>query len=174
LGRFHDLVVVEQTDPSKDEVNWESAEEAAVQSGRPTLVVPRAGSFEKPFARVLLAWNGSREAARALHAAMPLIEAADAVLVLEGRGREQHGSITRMPATDIAAYLGRHAKTVERVGQDLRDHEAGAAILDVAQAQGCDLIVMGAYGRKGLSRMIFGGATDHVFKASRLPILSAN
>jgi nucleotide-binding universal stress UspA family protein len=174
IGRFHDLVVIEQTDPTTDELNWETTEEAAVHGGRPTLIIPRAGQFDRPFSRILLAWNGSRESTRALHAALPLIEAADAVVVLEGRGREHFGSITRMPAADISHYLSRHAKTVERAGDGVTDPEAGAAILDVAAARGCDLIVMGAFGRTGLARMVFGSATDAVFKASKLPILAAH
>lgn len=173
-GRFHDLLVIEQTDPEQDESNWESAEEAAVLSGRPSLIIPRRGDFTKPFRRVLIAWNGSREATRALHAALPLVEAADAVVLAQGQGRDGWPSVTRAPQLDIEAYLKRHAKTVEIAGPALSDAEAPTGILAAAATHRCDLIVMGAYGRTGLARLVFGGATRRVFHDTTTPILAAH
>jgi nucleotide-binding universal stress UspA family protein len=174
LGRFHDLIIVEQTAPGHDEINLTSTEEAAVQSGRPTLIVPHRGKFQPPFKRLLVAWNGSREATRALHGALPLIEAAESVVLLEGHPREVSASITKAPSTDIASYLKRHARAVESAGKDLRDAGAASAIPAVAEAKDCDLIVMGAYGRAGISRLLFGGATAKVFADMRLPVLAAH
>lgn len=173
-GRFHDLIVVEQTDPSHDERNWETAEEAAVHSGRPCLIVPRLGRFVEPFKRVLVAWNGTRESTRALHAALPLIEAADSVVLLEGRMREGMPSVTRLPSLEIGAYLQRHAKRLELGAEAVADADASDAILKVAAAKHCDLIVMGAYGRSGLARLILGGATGEVFAKTTVPILAAH
>ena len=173
-GRFHDLVVVEQTDATRDDLNWSTAEEAAVNCGRPTLIVPRHGRHEAAFTRILLAWNGSREATRALHAAMPLIEAAESVALLEGRMRETMASIVSAPGLDIASYLRRHAKNVEVVGHDVGDSGAAEAILDTADKHRVDLIVMGALGRRGLSRLILGGATERVLRASGVPVLAAH
>lgn len=174
VGRFHDLITVEQTDPAHDEANWLTAEEAAVHSGRPTLIVPRQGDFTRLGSKVLLAWNGSRESTRALHAAMPFIEAADSVVLLEGRPKEPAPSVTRFPAMDIAAYLEGRARVVQAVSRDLEDAAAGSVILDTVASHGCDLIVMGAYGRNGLSRIIFGGATRKVFRDTSVPILAAH
>lgn len=173
-GRFHDLVVVEQTDNVRDDLNWSTAEEAAVNCGRPTLIVPRHGRHEAAFTRVLVAWNGSREATRALHAAMPLIEAAESVAVLEGQMRETMASIISAPGLDISTYLRRHAKSVELVGHDVRDSNAADAILDAADKHRSDLIVMGALGRRGLSRLILGGATARVLQSSGVPVLAAH
>jgi nucleotide-binding universal stress UspA family protein len=173
-GRFHDLLVIEQTDPARDEANWESAEEAAVLSGRPTLIIPRTGDFTMPFKRVLVAWNGSREATRALHAALPMIEAADSAVLVQGHGRDGWPSVTRAPQMDIEGYLRRHAKSVERAGPAMTDADAPAGILAAAAANRCDLIVMGAYGRAGLARLIFGGATVRVFHDTITPILAAH
>jgi nucleotide-binding universal stress UspA family protein len=173
-GRFHDLVVVEQSDSVHDDLNWSTAEEAAVNCGRPTLIVPRHGRHEAAFARILIAWNGSREATRALHAAMPMIEAAESVALIEGRMRESMGSVVSAPGLDIASYLRRHAKSVEVVGHDIGDVGAADAILDAADKHRADLIVMGALGRRGLSRLILGGATEKVLRASGVPILAAH
>jgi nucleotide-binding universal stress UspA family protein len=173
-GRFHDLVVVEQTDESSDDQNWSSAEEAAVNCGRPTLIVPRHGRHEAACARILVAWNGSREATRALHAAMPLIEVAESVAVLQGRMREAMPSIVSAPGLDIAEYLRRHAKSVDVLGHDTPDASAAAAILDAADTHRSDLIVMGALGRRGLSQLILGGATARVLRATGVPVLAAH
>jgi nucleotide-binding universal stress UspA family protein len=173
-GRFHDLVVIEQTDSARDDLNWSTAEEAAVNCGRPTLIVPRHGRHEAAFARILVAWNGSREATRALHAAMPLIEMAEAVVLLEGRMREAMASVVSAPGLDIADYLRRYAKNVEAAGRDVRDAEAAEAILDAADSCRCDLIVMGALGRRGLSKVILGGATEKILRASGVPVLAAH
>jgi nucleotide-binding universal stress UspA family protein len=173
-GRFHDLVVVEQTNLSQDDINWSTAEEAAVNSGRPTLIAPRHAPSDGAFARVLLAWNGSREATRAMHAARPIWEKADEVVLVSGPSREIAPSITRPPPGDIETYLRRRAASVTVVDDRVRDPEAAARILAVAAEAKCSLIVMGAFGRKGLSRLILGGATSRVFRDAPIPILTAH
>jgi nucleotide-binding universal stress UspA family protein len=173
-GRFHDLVVVEQTDFRQDDINWSTAEEAAVNSGRPTLIAPRDRASDASFRRVLVTWNGSREATRALHAARPIWERADEIVLLTGHSREIAPSITRPPPGDIQTYLQRRASKVTVADTQVRDADAAAQILAVAEETGCSLIVMGAFGRKGLSRLILGGATARVFKEAAIPILAAH
>jgi nucleotide-binding universal stress UspA family protein len=173
-GRFHDLIVVEQTKTEHDEVSWSTSEEAAVQCGRPTLIIPHTGAFESRFERVLVAWNGSRQSTRALHAALPLIEDAEKVVVLEGRYRDGFSPIMSPPSMRIGAYLERHAKSVDVLHTDVKDSDAADEILETATTTGSQLIVMGAMGRAGLSRMILGGATSKVFRNTRVPILAAH
>ena len=93
--RVHDLIIVQQRHEGFDEPGWDVAETCAVSSGTPTLVVPFEGSFPAVGERVLVAWNGSQQAAAAAHGAMPLIERAKHVTVLIGRGKESLSSITR-------------------------------------------------------------------------------
>jgi nucleotide-binding universal stress UspA family protein len=174
LGRFHDLIVVEQTDRAHDENNWSDAEEAAVRCGRPTLVVPANRSFAEVGKRIVLAWNGSREAARAVHGALPFIEAADEVQVLIGPARESTPSITKLPKMDILAYLRRHTKTVIARELSSKDRDAGEDILMAAADCKADLIVMGAYGRSGLTQLLLGSATGHVLRRLTVPALMAN
>lgn len=173
-GRFYDLVVVEQTDLREDNINWSTAEEAAVNSGRPTLIAPRDKPSDASFHRVLLAWNGGREATRALHAARPIWEHAEEVVLLAGPSREIAPSITRAPLGDIEDYLKRRAARVTVADTHVRDADAASRILDVANEAGCSLIVMGAFGRKGMSRLILGGATGRVFKDSPIPVFAAH
>jgi len=173
-GRFHDLIVVEQTNLHEDDINWSSAEEAAVLSGRPTLVAPREVISDGAFRRILVAWNGGREATRALHAARPFLADAEEVLVLEGPSREMAASVTRAPPGDVMDWLRRHTRAVRRVASDIADRDAADAILQMASTHRCDLVVMGAYGRRGLARLVLGGATSKVLRAARLPVLAAH
>jgi nucleotide-binding universal stress UspA family protein len=173
-SRFHDLVIVEQTDNVTDEIGFDVAEQCALGSGRPTLVVPYRGQFPSVGRRILVAWNGSREAARAVHGALPLIAKAERVDVLLGRGKETFGSITRYPDLKITEYLRRHTPCVEVRRFDGSDAEAGAAILEEARKAGSDLLVMGAYGRSRFSEWILGGATRHALREMAIPVLMAH
>ncbi|MBM3580358.1 MAG: universal stress protein [Alphaproteobacteria bacterium] len=173
-GRFHDLVVVEQTDNVSDEIGFDVAEQCVLASGRPTLVVPYRGHFPTVGRRILVAWNGSREAALAVHGALPLIAKAERVDLLLGRGKETFNSITRYPDLKITDYLQRHAPCVEARRFDVSDAEAGTAILDEARKAEADLLVMGAYGRWWFSEWILGGATQHVLRDMHLPVLMAH
>jgi hypothetical protein len=103
---------VEQTRPGYDEFGWDVAEECVMSSGRPTLVIPCEASCTDAGNRVLIAWNHSREAAAAVHGALPLIMRAQQVTVLIGEGKENFSSITRYPKLDIVGYLSRHNSQV--------------------------------------------------------------
>lgn len=173
-SRFHDLIVVEQTDNVTDEIGFDVAEQCALASGRPTLVVPYRGQFQTVGRRVLVAWNGSREAARAVNGALPFLESAERVDLLLGRGKETFGSVTRYPDFKIVDYLRHHSAKVEAQRFDLTDAEAGPAILQEAKKSGADLVVMGAYGRSWFSEWILGGATRHVLREMKLPVLMAH
>ncbi|MFC7335344.1 universal stress protein [Rhodocista pekingensis] len=177
-GRYHDLVVIGQTDPGTEELGIDVPEAALGTCGRPVLVVPRQGTFPVVGRHVLVAWNGSRESARAVQAALPFIALAERITVLLGRSKERYPSITRRPPVDIAVHLARHAgpgcAPVEAVPLEVPEAEAGAAILRQAAARGADLLVMGAYGRSWLREWALGGATRHVLRNAPLPVLMAH
>jgi nucleotide-binding universal stress UspA family protein len=173
-SRFCDLIVVEQTDLGTDEIGLESEIQTVMASGRPTLVVPKRGTFPTIGKRILLAWNGSREAATALHGALPLIEKADHVDILLGRGKEVFGSITRYPDLKITDYVARRARSFAAREIAAGEPDAGAAILKAANEAGSDLIVMGAFARSWFREWIFGGATLHVLRKTTLPVLMAH
>jgi nucleotide-binding universal stress UspA family protein len=144
--------------------------------GQATLVVPRAGTFPRIGKRIVIAWNGSREATAALRAARPLIADADSVIVLAGPSREAFASITGLtpptiPSIDIGTHLRHVTKHVDIRNFDASDIRAGPAILEQATELEADLIVMGAYGRPWLSQWILGGTTRHVLQNMTIPIL---
>jgi nucleotide-binding universal stress UspA family protein len=173
-GRVHDLIVVEQRQEGVDEPGWDVAETCAVSSGTPTLVVPCEGSVPSVGERVLIAWNGSQQAASAVHGAMPLIHRAKHVTVLIGRGKESLSSITRCPRIDIVGYLERNAVEVSTWAFEAHEWEAGARILEVAEEANSDLVVMGAYGHPAWRELFLGGATRHVLKHTTIPLLMAH
>jgi nucleotide-binding universal stress UspA family protein len=178
FGRLQDLVVIGQTPPEDPDLGRNVVDAAVLMHGPATLVVPHTGTFPAVGRQILIAWNGSQEAAAAVRAARPLVSAADSVTVLVGRSRESFSSITRLPRAatpplDLAAYLRRRANRLDIHGFDVSDADAGPAILDRASQVGADLVVMGAYGRPWLRQWILGGATRHVLQSATVPVLMA-
>ncbi|MGL5837547.1 MAG: universal stress protein [Sphingorhabdus sp.] len=174
-GRFHDLVVVEQTDHSTDEIGFDVPEYCVANTGRAVLVVPYKGVFPTVGKRILVAWNASREASLAVQHALPLIRAADEVLILEGASKEPFPSVTKWPKVDIEAYLKVHNENAMRFTRVHPKMDSGAMIADAAAASDVDLIVMGAYGRsRRFSEWLLGGATKYLLRNTEIPLLMAN
>lgn len=175
-ARHADLAIVGQVDPDDHSVLVPelSAEDLLLDSGRPVLVVPHAGRFATPGERVLVAWNASREAARAVNDALPLLEKAAAVTVLvvdPKIGVERHGQV---PGADIAVHLARHGVEVS-VEQA---HASGVAVADVILNRvadwGADLVVMGGYGRARLREIVLGGASRDMLQRMTVPVLMSH
>jgi nucleotide-binding universal stress UspA family protein len=140
-------------------------ETALFDSGRPVLVVPPGfgGMVGK---RILFAWNGSTESARAISLAMPVLSGADSIEVLSVEGAMVPGP----SAAEIAESLRSHGLTV--TSQHVKPGKsAGQTIVDRAVALGSDLIVKGAYTQSRLRQMIFGGVTRQLILNSPLPVL---
>jgi nucleotide-binding universal stress UspA family protein len=173
-ARYHDLTIVEQTDLVSDEIGFDVPETCVLSSGRPVLIVPNAGRFDQIGRSIVVAWNGSRQAAAALHGALPFVARAERVVVIQGRGRASYPSVTRWPALDLTRAISSHgvAVSVEPIG--VEDGDAGSAILAAAAREAADLIVMGAYGRSWMSEWIMGGATRHVLSHMNVPVLMAH
>ncbi len=170
-ARYHDLTIVEQTDLVADEIGFDVPETCVLSSGRPVLIVPYGGQFDQVGRSIVVAWNGSRQAAAALHGALPFIDRAEKVLVLQGRERVSYPSITRWPRLDLGAAIAARGVpvSVEPIGAD--DADAGPAILAAAARNSADLVVMGAYGHSRLKEWILGGSTRHVLLQMAVPVL---
>jgi nucleotide-binding universal stress UspA family protein len=169
-ARLHDITILEQPDPQKDENGHEAAEETALSSGRPLIIVPQPSTLVPVPKILLLAWNGSREAASALQGALPFLAGARRVNVLVG-GRGNQSSPTTVPQLNIEASIRAHVKEVniERVSSS--NDTIGPEILERADRVGAELIIMGAYGRPRMSELLLGGATHHVFRNAMRPVL---
>jgi nucleotide-binding universal stress UspA family protein len=173
-ARYADLTVVGQGLDLKDapgELMF-LPEELVLGVGRPVLVVPRYGTFERLGKRVLIAWNGSREATRAVQDALPILERATKVTVLsvDPEGESQ----PRIPSADIALHLARHGIAAEAASTSSVDIGVGNALLSRAADLGADLIVMGAYGHSRMREMVLGGATRHLLQHMTVPVLMSH
>jgi len=176
LARFADLVVVSQDDPDESLGYLPSASRMpdfiVVNAARPVLVVPRTGAPPDCPRRVLLCWNGSREAAVAMAAAVPLLQRATHVSVAVLTSTFPNEWANSNELDDALAFLGRHCV---RAGHAMRDpgRDTGTAILDLAAEQGCDLVVMGCFGHTRFQELLLGGASRTVLQEATLPVLMA-
>lgn len=165
IGRAYDLIVMPQPGalPKMPESVFETA---LFDSGRPVLVVPQGfgGMVGK---RILFAWNGSTESARAISLAMPVLSGAESIDVLSVDGAMVPGP----SAAEIAESLRSHGLNVTSQHVKPGNRSAGQTIVDTAVTGGADLIVKGAYTQSRLRQMIFGGMTRHLILNSTLPVL---
>ena len=167
LARHADLAIVGQTRPDFA-AEFVSPEEIVLTSGHPTLVVPYAGTVATVGERhVLIAWNGGREAARAVFDAMPFLHDARAVTVI-GIDLDDAG---RRSMDAVSAYLTRHGVRAILEPATALDLSPGEVLLARAVDTASDLIVMGAYGHSRLREWVLGGVTRHVLDHMTVPAL---
>ncbi len=168
-----DLVVAPGKDFHDPLGHWfDLPERLALEGGRPVLLMPRDRQIDSLGKRVLVAWNGSREAARAAFDALPLLKAAESVSVLaiceslEGR--------LAASAKDVTAALQRHGVKAELANVIGTKKPDGEELLAHVADRDCDLLVMGFYGHSRLREMVWGGATRHILKVMSVPVFTAH
>jgi nucleotide-binding universal stress UspA family protein len=167
-GRYADLLVVGQREPG--ELRAYSPGEIVLEAGRPVLVVPYAGRFAAVGKRVLIAWNASREAARAVTDALPLLERAQHVEIVAFDPQTTDGDHGEEPGADIALFLARHGVKAT-AAQQHAGIDVGEQILSRAADADADLIVMGAYGHSRARELVLGGATRTILASMTVPVL---
>jgi nucleotide-binding universal stress UspA family protein len=173
-ARHADLVIVGRPDPMPDPEGVEVpalAETAFLTTGRPTLLVPPAGMRPGLPARVMVAWDGSREATRAVHDALPFLVQAGLVEVTVVDPESLGHAVGAAPGADIAAHLARHGAQVEVAVVQNAGLPVGEVLLAQAAAGAADLLVMGGYGHWRLRELMLGGTTRHVIAHATLPVL---
>lgn len=139
-------------------------------SGRPVLVVPSTAQAGSGFARVLVAWKSSREASRALHDALPLLQRArDVELLIVEHGADL-GPQTDDVDADLVAHLQRHGVEARLTRITAGAGVAGEAILDHANQAGADLVVAGGYHHSRAREQVFGGVTRHLLEHAPMPV----
>jgi nucleotide-binding universal stress UspA family protein len=175
-GRYSDLIIAGQIDPDdkKALLSRPRPEEVVLAIGRPVLVIPYAGRFDRVGERVVVGWDASREATRAINDALPLLTAAHSVTVVTidpEVGPDGHGEI---PGADLALHLARHGvkATIERTvsgGIGLGD-----VLLSRAADLAADLLVIGAYGHSRVRELLLGGVTRSILNNMTLPVLMSH
>ena len=174
-GRYADVVVVGQADPHRDRDRpIVLPQDLVFECGRPLLVVPYAGTFPHIGDRVLVAWNGSREAARAVADAMPILSTAKRVVVMAVNPKPGLAGIGDEPGADIAKHLSRHGCRVEATHIVTDQIDPGDTLLNTVADESCDLVVMGAYGRSRLREQVLGGMTRYMLEHMTVPVLMSH
>jgi nucleotide-binding universal stress UspA family protein len=171
--RVCDLAILGQVDPDRplrDQGGFQP-EAVILESGRPGLVVPYIGSTGTLGTRVLVAWDGSRVASRALHEALAMIEPGAAVTVLT----VESGDGATIPSADmVTAHLRRHGIQSVPEHTAALDQEIADIILSRAADFSADLIVAGAYGHSRLRESLLGGTSRALFERMTTPVLMSH
>ncbi len=184
LARYADLVVISQYN-AKDKspsVMRDFPAYVLLHSGRPVLIVPYAPPLPllaPPAAarNVLISWNASKEASRAVSAALPLLQRAEHVHVAIFDAQVHAAEHGEQPGAELLQYLARHgvqAKVHLLDGGGVRRGDIGEALLSQAADLSVDLLVMGAYGHSRLRETILGGVTRTVLQSMTIPVLMAH
>ncbi|MEX0922884.1 MAG: universal stress protein [Rhodovibrionaceae bacterium] len=168
LGRFFDLIAVAHPGGDEGSAYAPALEAGLFQCGRPVLVLPKSGP-DFPGDKAAIAWNGSREAVRAITAAMPLLEAAKSVQVISIDGDGEAAALER-----LSAFLAGHGIEPKYRKLSAGNSEVGSLLLREAQDCEASLVVMGAYGHSRLREFVLGGATRSVLHESSVALLLAH
>lgn len=176
LSALYDLVVVGQPGPDAASGSGVAMrpEGVVLGAGRPVLVVPYAGRFATVGERVLVAWNRSREAARALYDALFVLDRATTVTILEIDPGGRETAVAGASAAEVANALSRRGIRASAQTVSGGDVGVGDLLLSQASDYGADLLVMGAYGRSRLREYVLGGASRAIFQHMTLPVLMAH
>ncbi|WP_157961357.1 universal stress protein [Microvirga flavescens] len=174
-SRWGDLTIVGQPYHGDDKADWDDLFESVLfESGRGVLVVPPQRQPADEIRRVLICWRDSREAARAVAEALPIIEGATRADILVIDPPRDSDASKGAAAIDIARHLDRHGTKVEITIAESGNRGISDVILDQARRLSADLIVMGGYGHSRAREWIMGGATRDMLSNMEFPILMAH
>jgi len=142
----------------------------ALSNGRPVLVIPPAGARSLVADRIIVAWNESREATRAIGDAMPFLQKASRVGLLTIGGDGGEPDTGESSVQKAARHLARHGVSAEANALPQSAAEAAEFFMARANRYGADLVVMGAYGRSRLQEFVLGGMTRQLLNYSPVPL----
>jgi nucleotide-binding universal stress UspA family protein len=175
-SRYADLAIVGQIDPAQRPADSAARipEATLLTSGRPVMIVPYAGTFSTIGDHVLVGWNATREAARALADALPFLERARKVTVLTVNPAQGIDAEPGISAADVALHLARHGVRAEAATTGADDIGIGDLLLNYIADCGADLLVIGGYGHARAREAIFGGVTRQILQQMTVPVLMAH
>ncbi|MEO9339142.1 universal stress protein [Mesorhizobium sp. SB112] len=170
-ARSADLVLVAQANPEGESGVAIDVDALLFDAGRPVLITPHAGPTLHTFRKVLIAWNGSKEAARATFDALPFIENAERteILVIDPPDSYEEDSATA--GTEIAAALTRHGAKVSVVTEKTDGSSVEEVIKSRIAETDADLLVLGAYTHSWFRQFLFGGTTRSVLQSMPIATL---
>ncbi len=172
IARRYDLAVVGQARPKEGATEELLIEGALFESGRPIVVVPHVQTRAATLERVLVCWDGSRPATRAIADALPFLRHAKAIDIVAVSGERGKGG--ELAGTNMARHLARHGLKVELKRVSAGNADVPSAIRSHAAETGADFMVMGGYGHSRLREFILGGVTRTILTSSTVPVLMSH
>jgi nucleotide-binding universal stress UspA family protein len=172
IARRFDLAVVGQAEPETSSIDDIIAETTLFESGRPIVIVPYIQKAPLKLDKVMVCWDGSRQAARAIGDAMPLLTKAgkvEIVIIANEPGKQDE-----IAGVDMSQHLARHGLKVELERIPRGDVDVADALLSYAADSGADCLVMGGYGHSRLREFVLGGVTRSIFRSMTVPVLMAH
>jgi nucleotide-binding universal stress UspA family protein len=170
LAKSFDLTILGQLSPEGRSIGFPPGE-TVVASGRPVLVIPYAETIDKFGRRALIAWDGTREAVRAVHGALPLLDRAEAVMVIYV-GAQQASLEQHRPSLEwISSHLKRHRIPAQPEATLRGALSISEALLSRAADMSADLIVSGAYHHSQLREALIGGVSRNLMEQMTVPVL---
>lgn len=175
LARFADLVVISQDDPTESmpDMAVRLPEYLILNCAKPVIVIPRTDPAPWHSAKVLVAWDGSKEASFALSASVPLLRRSTGVILVTLAGRDFAEDEFRSEQADLKHFLARHHVTPQMVVRDMHD-DSGRDLLAFAREAGCGMLVMGCFGHSRFREICLGGASRTVLAEADIPVLLAH
>jgi nucleotide-binding universal stress UspA family protein len=172
IGRRFDVMVVGQPERQKSLPDEVVDEGVLFESGRPVIFVPFIHKGGAKLDRIMVCWDGSRAASRAIADAMPLLKKAKQVEIVIIS--DKPGRINEVPGADLGQHLARHGLNVEVKRITSPDIDVPSTILSYAADSSADMIVMGGYGHSRLREFILGGATRGLLESMTVPVLMSH
>lgn len=169
LGAWHDLAILERDIVDEAQVIGILGE-AMLSSRLPCIVLPPDWNTPIEFNRIVIGWNGGFEATRALHSALPLIQLAKEVILINGEVRTPYETQVSVTEPDPVVYLMHHGIAAKSHRVQVTVDEAGKTLLEKAREVHADLLVMGAYSHSRIRERVLGGATRHVITNADIPV----
>jgi nucleotide-binding universal stress UspA family protein len=172
IARYFDLSIVEQAEPETNAIEEKIIEAALFDSGRPVIVVPYIQKATLKLDHVMVCWDGSRAASRAIADAMPFLERArrvEVVIVANERGKQDE-----IEGADMGQHLARHGITVEVERIVASDVAVADMLLSYAADAETDFIVMGGYGHSRMREFVLGGVTRSILRTMTVPVLMSH
>lgn len=171
---YSDMVVVSRVSFGPVEEHGQPREIASflLQVGRPVLVIPEKASLAMPLTRVVIAWRPAREAARAVHDALPFLCTATFVDILIYDGEADATADEHMKA--LISHLEHHGVKAEMHSQKSYGVDIGSLIFSYAEKAEAGLIVAGGYGHSRLLEWVLGGVTRELLTTTSIPLLLSN
>ena len=171
-ARYHDILLLGQFSDPTDAGRPVRAEDLVLRAGKPLVIVPNNYTVRPFIEYAVVAWDGSRPAARALSDAMQILETKTRIDVVCVTGSEEERGPRSAP--EIIRHLERHGVDTRPIVLKAAREGVGATILGYCEENAPDVLVMGAYNHAKLREDLFGGVTRHVLQHLNVPVMMAH